>query len=319
MYCCCHYSVASCVTIAPDAQGLCCCGCGIAGPCSQGFTCPEGSTSAAPVSCPATMYCPIVGANGSSLQTPCPAGSYCPQGSAFAISCPAGRWSSALQSACSPCDAGYFGSDMGMTTSSCSGPCVAGYFCAAGSTLATAQVCPAGYYCPGASPSGTANPCPAGWFCAAGSAVVSAANQCSPGQYSVDGAAACVPCPGGFYGNATALPSPLCSGQCPAGYYCPVATVVPRSCGNASVYCSQGSLAPVVVTPGYYTTGGATSATQTQQNECPSGYYCTAGVASPCPAGTYRSITRAATVADCAACTAGYYCAQVRFRSRVPL
>ena len=62
----------------------------------------------------------------------CPAGSYCLQGERVL------------------CRAGTYGAEQGLQNASCSGNCSAGYFCAAGSTLATQAPCfdDASYYCP---------------------------------------------------------------------------------------------------------------------------------------------------------------------------
>ena len=78
----------------------------------------------------------------------CTAGYYCGTGSssAVAVICPAGKFSPSGSSVCSLCDPGRFGSSDGMTASSCSGPCTAGFYCPSGSAIATAVVCPAGYF-----------------------------------------------------------------------------------------------------------------------------------------------------------------------------
>lgn len=45
---------------------------------------------------------------------------------------------------------------------------------------------------------------------------------------------------------------------CPAGYFCPEGTVAARQhpCGGVKVYCPEGSVRPVLVSPGHYTIGG---------------------------------------------------------------
>ena len=63
------------------------------------------------------------------------------------------------------------------------------------------------------------------------------------------------------------------------------------------------------VYPGTYgASGGASEIT----GECAAGYYCeggdTSASATPCPGGTFRSLTRGTRVEDCAKCPAGYYC-----------
>ena len=63
-----------------------------------------------------------------------------------------------------------------------------------------------------------------------------------------------------------------------------------------------------MTSPGYFSAGGANASTQSQQNQCPPGSYCSNGVAVPCSAGTYRSLTGGITAADCGLCPAGYFC-----------
>ena len=62
--------------------------------------------------------------------------------------------------------------------------------------------------------------CVAGYYCSSNS-LSTVANACPVGQYSSAGAANCSHCAAGYFGNATALASPSCSGNCSAGYYCP--------------------------------------------------------------------------------------------------
>lgn len=47
--------------------------------------------------------------------------------------------------------------------------------------------------------------------------------QCGLGTYCVNGTV--YDCPAGRYGNSLGLSSPLCSGVCRAGFYCPVGSV----------------------------------------------------------------------------------------------
>ena len=50
-------------------------------------------------------------------------------------------------------------------------------------------------------------------------------------------------CPAGTYGNTLGLSTPLCSGLCVAGFYCPEGTInyVLNRCGSVDKYCPQGS------------------------------------------------------------------------------
>ena len=142
--------------------------------------------------------------------------------------------------ACVCVSAGYYGAATALTSANCSGPCPAGYGCAAGTT--SPQPCSPGTYstggtvlcnlCPGgvygdesalrnASCSG---PCPAGHACPRGTANATA-YQCTPGRYSTAGATACTVCPPGQYGQAAGLTTATCSGDCTVGHYCPAGAV----------------------------------------------------------------------------------------------
>ena len=139
---------------------------------------------------------------------------------------------------CSPCryvaHPRRYGSAAGLTVSSCTANCSAGYACPAGSTSPIAQLCPAGTFsgvgaavcspCPGGSYGATqamaaptcTGPCTAGYACPAGS-VSPTALLCAPGQYSFAGAAVCSPCPAGQFGSSVGLTVDTCSGLCPSG------------------------------------------------------------------------------------------------------
>lgn len=90
-------------------------------------------------------------------------------------------------------------------------------------------------------------------------------------------------------------------------------TIDPVPCGDVTLYCPPVSLAPVTVTPGYYTapaTGVVTNSTNTmgQRVECPPGYYCAGGVQTPCPPGTFQSGLRKTSESDCRSCLLGFFC-----------
>ena len=89
--------------------------------------------------------------------------------------------------------------------------------------------------------------CQPGYFCDATS-LSSVANVCAAGQYSSGGASVCSQCARGYYGNATGLTSPSCSGPCPAGYSCPSGTgALPSLTASASPSPSP-SVAPNLLT-----------------------------------------------------------------------
>ena len=129
--------------------------------CEEGYYCPRGSVSARQRPCGAGYYCPksssapipvdpgyystnsVDPATGKtnvsddqhrSAQHPCELGHYCVDGRAY------------------KCPGGYYGAEVMMNSSLCSGPCHAGYYCAEGSSSATQHICGnASVYCPEAS------------------------------------------------------------------------------------------------------------------------------------------------------------------------
>ena len=89
-----------------------------------------------------------------STQTVCPAGSYCPAGTAVAIPCPCGTW----------------GQNTGLSAPACSGTVGLGYYTLAGATSSPGTPCPAGVSgnATGLCTAGCAGPCPAGFYCGGG-------------------------------------------------------------------------------------------------------------------------------------------------------
>jgi hypothetical protein len=150
-------------------------------------------------------------------------------------------------------------------------------------------------------------------------------------------------CPAGRYGSSVGEYRLNCTGVCVAGWYCSSGSI--RSgqsvCGNVSVYCPEGSGAPITVSLGYYTTGNdpldynssfeTFSGNQylnlhrTSQSICELGHYCSgdgtkcrqfitiaitlnAGFQTKCPAGKFGS-ERMLTNSSCSGfCKEGYYC-----------
>ncbi|CAM9428107.1 unnamed protein product, partial [Laminaria digitata] len=79
-------------------------------------------------------------------------------------------------------------------------------------------------------------------------------------------------CPPGRYGASHGLASPLCSGDCSPGFYCPAGSISPRerACGSAALICPAGSGWPITVDEGYYTTDYSTVP---DEEQCPPGYF----------------------------------------------
>lgn len=63
-------------------------------------------------------------------------------------------------------------------------------------------------------------------------------------------------CPAGRYGVKEGEDNPLCTGECTRGFYCPDRSISPfmYPCGSDNVFCPPGSVAPIAVHTGFYTT-----------------------------------------------------------------
>ncbi|KAG7377735.1 hypothetical protein PHYPSEUDO_011080 [Phytophthora pseudosyringae] len=224
------------------------------GPCEAGYYCPRGSTSATQLPWSYTVgglartkgsraVDDLIAAREQDLATRatqrrCEPGHYCVNGERYA------------------CPAGTFGTKAGLTTSECSGPCAAGYYCPEGSIVAHAVPCAT-----------------SAAFCSQGSALPIATNtghcaisedsaagarwydqrKAKPGEFAWRGT--CYPCPAGSFGSEEMETRPTCSGPCAAGYYCPPGSTTPtqHECGSAAVFCPAASTQPWDVSEGYYT------------------------------------------------------------------
>lgn len=277
-------------------------------PCSAGTFCEkEGTTNRttfpAPLNtsekvCEAGTYCPI----GSSKQTICPSGVYCGSGSPTGIFCPTGTYNSLEKQTsinnCLDCGPGYYCPSTGSSQMT---DCPKGYYCPdlknyvtkacpAGTyngltrrtLLSDCSKCPTGTYCP-TTAMGSATPCSAGKNCQIGSTTMS---DCRAGYY----------CPTGY------------ETECPAGSFCPTAGLSglpgtatgPKQCPagtssvkGATIACSPcnhlegkfqnlvGAIKCETPDPGYYATSSTTA------KECEAGYYCSNGIRTICPPGSY--------------------------------
>ncbi|KAL8432734.1 hypothetical protein Efla_004403 [Eimeria flavescens] len=318
---------------------------GMAGPCQEGFYCPEGSTNATAEAAPPGFFAPSGSSSplmcypgtyqrdsGSAHCLPCEAGkfcqklnmtdgtrcpesSYCPEGSVAPKLCPAGTFSSQAgldsKDDCEACPPERYCGDSGLKAPS--GSCHAGYYCGGGSAssapnddTAGNQVCAEGYYCPTGSSSPTA--CPEGTY--------------SPSRQATS-IAACLPCDPGMACSSIGSSAP--SGICPAGKFCPKGG--PISDCPLGHECPVGSAAPIPCRPGTYsdTTDKVhchecpagfycTKADQkpTENEKCPLGFFCPVGTAfaeeNPCPQGTLGQKAGATSLKDCEPCPEGMYC-----------
>ena len=310
------------------------------GQCRQGYYCQEASISPFSTPCGANQICP----NGSSLPIPippgyysvntgdretvryemamCPPGSYCP-GDGVSYLCPPGSYA-----------------DVGrQTLSTCAGVCTRGYFCTAGSSSPKQNMCGGAHvYC---LPGSTAPTSVTDGFYSIFTGVDAGAQQlwdplnrtasaelpCEPGYYCIKGVK--YPCPPGTFGWQYGLTSPLCSGLCSAGYYCPsylkpqtgapLHTIWPGKphtsaavleCGGGTFFCPRGAIFPLKVGTGNFSVGGtdAMNNTRTGQKVCLPGTFCVEGIVSLCPQGHYGDKPGLA-VATCSGwCPAGFKC-----------
>ncbi|XP_042853836.1 platelet endothelial aggregation receptor 1-like [Panthera tigris] len=286
------------------------------GPCSAGYYCPPGQTSATPTSfrCPRGFYCP----EGSPQPRACENGTFQPQ---------------EAKGSCEPCPAGFYceASGTGLTAG---GPslCLQGYFCPPGSHSATAHPCPRGTFGPrrGASAELDCELCPAGMFCSSeglsqpsglchsahyctGGAVsptplkhkveapgLSGNDICPPGFFCPRGTGSPMPCLPGSYSSAPGLASEDQCQPCPPGHYCsnPGLSHVPEAelC-DAGYICLGGSAVP-------------SPSDGTHGYRCPPGFHCPSGAHSeqPCEPGTFSPLPGADT---CLPCPGGTYCQNV--------
>ena len=257
--------------------------------------CPTGSYVPTPVS-PGYYSGPIyVDPRNRFQQWICPVGHYCSDGESRL------------------CDGGHFGNSTGLSSSSCTGSCRSGYFCPPGSVSdtenecggvdrycppgsdspsyvpdgfvsgpsyvnetirSTIESCPLGFYCTG----GESRPCSAGSF---GNSTVLTSPSCSGlcpiGFYCSEGTSQpdSYPCPSGRYGSELGLFNSSCSGSCSPGFYCPLGSTNSTfiRCGDASVYCPEGSSSPVPVPDGWCSGPLSSSASTRSEVFFPDSYH----------------------------------------------
>jgi hypothetical protein len=139
--------------------------------------------------------------------------------------------------------------------------------------------------------------------------------KCEIGHYCENGIKNM--CPSGFYGSSPGLNSSLCSGLCPAGFYCPQGSSAPLFCGDTNKYCPVGSSSPLAVPDGYFSldlsgnTDPESKLTRSSIQICPRGHHCSNGTKTYCPGGTYGSTEGLSIVfaPNCSgSCPEGWYC-----------
>jgi hypothetical protein len=264
---------------------------------TPGYYCPSGSSSQTQFECPASYYCPAgkliaCTAGYMSLDTKrtspctaaCPLGSYC-TGDSIVNLCPAGS----------------YGSVTALTSSTCSGKCLAGYACPPGSMSRnpTSAKCAAGRFSGEGAISCT--------LCSPGTSTLSLTGQssctsCGAGNFALEGAASCTACPAGSWSSdAISSTCTLCAAgtfratvggvsisscvPCTEGFFCQNdGTIAPAACstwGLGNYVCPPGTITPVLcsgVAAGSYCSNYVNIV-------CPIGSYCPPGATAPtaCP------------------------------------
>merc|ERR1719232_75018 len=268
------------------------------------------------IQCPAGFYCPEGTADF--LKSPCPRGAYCAKGAAMVV-CPQGTYNDNL---------------MGRSVADCQ-QCPNGHECAEG-TVDRGDVCKAGNYCPkGSYPDQFA--CPAGTYGAdrTGKSDISECLPCPPGHYCPEGSGSATPAPAGKWTPLSGMPSEGALYKCPpkfhcpnqgmtnylgfpcaAGHYCPAgtatATQFPCPEGTFSDRADLHDKLHCDVCPKGFHCAAGTTTKNSQIIECPQNKYCPPGTMTSaiplCPAGYYAPHTRSMSLEDCFKCRPGSYC-----------
>jgi len=294
---------------APNRAAIC------AEPCPQGFYCPLGTDSTAPInsargiqSCPSGSYGESPGLQNVGQCKSCNPGFFCDR-----IGTINARGANSTNSAERKCNAKRCGF-LGQSSATCNQACPAGYFCGAGTA------CPDAVNNDGSSPAtsiqakdcgsnnvfcptGSEFPVPVsdGHYSTGGTVTTrTGQQQCEPGYYCELGVR--TPCPGGTFTDQPGASSASECRPCEAGYICPEgqpstsgrsvncfdATFLSTQTGYsglapAEVYCPAGSSLPEIVSSGHFTIPDtpATINNRVGQTPCAIDEVCTDGVRSP--------------------------------------
>lgn len=211
--------------------------------CPQGNYCPLGSQD--PTNCSITHYNPNTGGADYTACQLCKGGFYCfdeALGNLFSAGdtykcppgfyCPPGTWVPL------PCEAGTY-ADSSLTYPP--------------SSMASCLACPQNFYCPQSTPYQFQNTCPNGTYCGP---KASWPTLCPPGNYCYRQLnSSSVVCTFGGTLNTNGL---YC--VCPAGFYCPLGTSVPKPCNKTkgdicvagSIFPSRAQASSSICKPGYF-------------------------------------------------------------------
>lgn len=323
------------------------------GACARGYYCPAGTRFSTQFPCPPGTYSNETNNSVVDQCEPCPLGHFCTVHTHTPDPCVAGTFSrhystesSGITSLggnavelgvksefpyCETCTAGYSCPDDGMIEPI---PCGTGKFSTSGER--DCAICPAGYFCDSNTTTFTSlnqsQRCPAGLYCPEGTAVTPHldTHACISGHYCPEATPVYKECTPGTYMNRTAAEVVTDCVVCPAGYWCPSATItwIYTECKEGH-FCPEGSEFETQVQcmgGTYRETKGARSqddcGTCVAGTYCPSGSasgiicpvgsYCDIGVAIPvdCPHGTYNPRLGIERSEECQSCDAGWYCDQ---------
>ena len=108
--------------------------------------------------------------------------------------------------------------------------CFTGYYCPIASSRPTQIMCGSiTYYCPEGSPEPIR--VSDGYYTIGGTPTTRSSQAiCPPGSYCIDGYR--IPCPPGTFGASEGLTSPVCSGECEPGFYCPLGSISSQAVGG---------------------------------------------------------------------------------------
>ncbi|XP_055369802.1 uncharacterized protein si:ch211-286b4.4 [Betta splendens] len=273
------------------------------GPCRPGFYCTEGSQTATPWgnnTGDTRSPSPLSGDStaGRFRGNACPAGHFCPEGSAQPSPCPPGtflgRSGAESEADCEACYPGFFCPSWAQTSPDLL--CPPGWFCPAGSVSGhqPGRRCLLGHMCP----RGSAEPavCGSGTFQASPGQPV--CNTCPPGFYCVEGSSVPAPCPSGHFSRSAGGTSHSDCSSCPPGSFCNSSALTePSGPCSPGHFCSRGSTEPAPVSQHY-------------GDVCPVGHFCPQGSGSPkpCAVGTFLQEAGASSSSHCRPCPPGKYC-----------
>ena len=232
--------------------------------------------------CPAGKLCP---SSSTTVAQECPTGHFCPGGSAVPTPCKAGTFSHQTGlSAASSCELTPSGSSTGPGAAAPTA-CRPGSFSAAPGS-AQCEACAGGSY----QREYNATACGA----------------CLQGSYCPVGASAPLPCEEGSYSNANHLGDKAECAPCPAGSACSTGSIIPAACSPGSVAPNAGSAKCSACAGGSYQAAEGKIAC----DACAAGSYCPQGASAvqPCRGGSYSSATNLSSADECTACPVGFSC-----------